>query len=60
MDERGQGALEYLLIIGGAILLVLIVLAILRVGPFGAGKAALISGGGNYTNAVNFSNTTVY
>ncbi len=51
MVERGQGALEYLLLIGGAIL---------RVGPFGAGKAALTNGGGNYTNAVNFSNTTVY
>ncbi len=56
MDERGQGALEYLLLIGGAILLVLIVLVVIRAGPFGNAESKLGEGGAAYVNATNYGN----
>ncbi len=52
MDNNGQGALEYLLLIGGALLLVAIILALL--GTFsGQGKNQANEGLNQFYNKVN-------
>ena len=43
MEEKAQGALEYLLLIGGAVLVAAIVLALLS-GMAGSGKEAAATG----------------
>ncbi len=59
MDEQGQGALEYLLLIGGSILIVLIVLAILRAGPLPSARSQIASGVAAYNQTVNYSNLSL-
>ena len=49
MDNRAQGALEYLLLIGGAVLVAAVVIAILG-GMAGRQKNVIINAAGRITN----------
>ncbi|MBI5636152.1 class III signal peptide-containing protein [Candidatus Micrarchaeota archaeon] len=59
MDDRGQGAFEYVLLIAGVLLIVILVVLILRGNVLGSAKTQIDYGIGNYTNVVDYSNQTV-
>lgn len=54
MDNRGQGALEYLLLIGGAVLIATIVL-LLIIGSTGQANGIINNNLGDFTSHVNIN-----
>lgn len=59
MDDKGQGAFEYVLLIAGVLLIVILVVLILRGNVLGSATQQIEYGVGNYSDVVNYSNRTI-
>ncbi|MBI5224412.1 class III signal peptide-containing protein [Candidatus Micrarchaeota archaeon] len=55
MDQKGQGSFEYILMVGGVLLLVAVTIVMLRGGVINSGKDSVNSSYVNYANATNTS-----
>ncbi|MEK6843515.1 MAG: class III signal peptide-containing protein [Candidatus Micrarchaeota archaeon] len=55
MDQKGQGSFEYILMVGGVLLLVTIVIVMLRGGVLKGGEGDINTSYNNYQNATNIT-----